>query len=488
MADQSILALRPDLRVYDHFALEAELLPLRSWAEQRLELEGEDSEHGASVELPVAESAGLTDLTRRVEALVGFESRVRDTVSLRRYRPSQGHPPHLDEYEIDGASLVVTAMLIVEAPESGGATEFPQASPWPTAVVPQTGRLAVWSNCTAAGASEPRSSHQGAPVVAGRKAVLLWFFYLPLSEWRALPQSEAPAAPPAPPAPGSVFTVVDDGVPTETLAPLREACARRGVIFRQLAARGFSYSADDRLPPFSMIYRPATSTAAAHVEEFLLRDDVISFHDGDPLFTCASPQRAMERAGVNLPRSFPVASTEPALIASFVERLGGYPVVVKTAGGEGGVGVMRADNEATLRGLLDYLVRGNGSVPTLSAYIHEAMHFRVIVVGERAVACYENPVRQGDFRSSPSGEASAYSADVPDWLALPAVRAVRAQRLFFGGVDLLRHPSGRLYVIEVNFPCFYAQATLGGGVDVAGPMIDYMIERARRRASGEHVG
>jgi glutathione synthase/RimK-type ligase-like ATP-grasp enzyme len=73
-------------------------------------------------------------------------------------------------------------------------------------------------------------------------------------------------------------------------------------------------------------------------------------------------------------------------------------------------------------------------------------------------------------------------------LAAPAVRAVRAQRLFFGGVDLLRHPSGRLYVIEVNFPCFFAQATLGGGVDVAGPMIDFLSERARSRASGEHVG
>ncbi len=486
MARESVLALRPDLRVYADFALEAELLPLRSWAEQRLEVEGEESPHGASVELPIAENAGLVSLTRRVERLVGFESTVRDSVRFRRYEPGQGHPPHLDEYEIDGATLVVSAMLIVEAPESGGATEFPQASPWPTAIAPQAGRLAVWSNCNAEGHPEPRSSHQAAPVVAGHKAVFLWFFYLPLSEWRAMPQREAALAP-APPPPGSVFTVIDDGVPTETLAPLREACARRGVIFRQLAAKAFGYSPEDRLPPFSLIYRPATSTAATHVEEFLLRDNVISFHEADPLFPCASPERAMERAGVNLPRSFPVASTEPKLIASFVERLGGYPVVVKTSGGEGGVGVMRADNEATLRGLLDYLVRANGCVPTLSAYIPEAMHFRVIVVGEQAVACYENPVRPGDFRSSPSSEADSYRADVPDWLAAPAVRAVRAQRLFFGGVDLLRHPSGRLYVLEVNFPCFFAQATLGGGVDVAGPMLDFLIERAKR-ASAEDVG
>jgi len=482
MTTESVLALRPDLRVHAGFVGEAERLSLLSWAEQVLEAEGEDDDdHGPSVELSIAKSAGLAALTRRVEALVGFESAVGGTVRFRRYGPGQGHPPHLDEYEIEGASLVVTAMLTVEAPVSGGATEFPTASPWPAAVAPEVGRLTLWKNCTPEGDPEPRSLHQGAPVVEGHKGVFLWFFYLPLAAWRALPRGEAPA-PPAPPAPGSIFTCVDDGVPAETVALLHLACARRGVIFRHLQARGFAYSPEDRLPPFSTIYRPATSIAATHVEEFLLRDAIASFHDGDPLFTCSSPQQVMERAGVNLPRSFPVASADPSLLASFVERLGGYPVVVKTSGGEGGVGVMRADNEASLRGLIDYLVRGQGRVPTLSAYVPDAMHFRVIVVGDRAVACYDNPVREGDFRSSPSDDAASYRAEVPGWLADPAVRAVRAHRLFFGGVDLLRHPSGRVYVLEVNFPCFFAQATLGGGVDVAGPMIDFLSERARRAA------
>jgi hypothetical protein len=481
LPDGIALASHPVLHIFEDFVDGVTCRSLVSWAGQVLDREGaEDREHGASVELPAEENPALLALTRRVEALVGFESAVRGTVRFRRYDPGQGHPPHLDTYEIDGASLVVTALLTIEAPESGGATEFPHASPWPAAVVPRAGRLAVWKNCTPEGAPEPRSTHQGAPVTEGRKSILLWFFYLPLDAWRALPRTEAPSADPMPPAPGTVFTCVDDGVPGITVELLRLACARRGILFRHLDARALRYAPEDRLPPCSMLYRPATSTAACHAEDFLLRDDVASFYDGDPLFPCTSPQRAMERAGLNLPRSFPVASADAERLAQFVERLGGYPVVVKVGGGEGGVGVLRADNEATLRGMIDYLVRGQGRVPVVSAYIPDAMHFRVIVVGDRAVACYENPLREGDFRSEPSEDRSTYRADVPDALASPAIRATRALRLFFGGVDLLRHPSGRVYVLEVNFPCFFPQATLEGGVDVAGPMLDFLTEQARR--------
>lgn len=286
---------------------------------------------------------------------------------------------------------------------------------------------------------------------------------------------------PLPPPPGAVFACVDDGVPEETVRLLREACERRGVLFRHIDARSFRYTPEDRLPPRSMLYRPAISAAALHVEEFLLQEDVISLHESprDALFCCASPQRVMERAGVNVPRTFPVATTDPQLLADFVERLGGYPVVVKANGGEGGVGVMRADNEPSLRGIVDYLVRGQGKVPTLSAYIPEALHYRVIVVEERAVACYENPIREGDFRSAPSDDGAAYQAEVPGALAAPAILATRAQRLRFGGVDLLRHPSGRVYVLEVNFPCYFPQATLGGNLDVAGPLLDALLHRAR---------
>ena len=48
---------------------------------------------------------------------------------------------------------------------------------------------------------------------------------------------------------------------------------------------------------------------------------------------------------------------------------------------------------------------------------------------------------------------------------------------------MLGHPSGRLYVLEVNMPCYFPQAQLRGGIDIAGAMIDHLQARSTRLRS-----
>lgn len=482
------LARRPWLRAAAAFVSEPERAALAELADGELARAGEEIADGTgrAVELEIEHAPLLAAITARVAAAVELAGVVPPSVRFRRYEASEGHPPHPDHYELDGAALVVTAMLVLEAPVSGGATEFPEARPHPARVAPIARQLVTWTNVAPDGADDPLAVHRGAPVIAGRKEILLWFFYEPREAFaaRAL---EAPRGEIAAPPPGTIFTCVDDGVPEITLRLLREACDAREVLFRAIDARAFRYQPSDRLPEGAMLYRASGSRAAQFVEEHLLREGIATLHASidDAIFSCGAPQRQLERAGLVAPRWFPVATTERELLADFVERLGGFPVVVKVAGGEGGLGVMRADAMPALRALIDHLVRGEGRVPELSAYVPDAMHHRVIVVGDRAVATYENPIEAGDFRSAPADDAAAYSADVPPHLAAPAIAAVRALRLRFGGVDLLRHASGRVYVLEVNFPCFFAQATLGGGVDVAGAMLDWLVARAQASAPSD---
>ena len=46
-----------------------------------------------------------------------------------------------------------------------------------------------------------------------------------------------------------------------------------------------------------------------------------------------------------------------------------------------------------------------------------------------------------------------------------------------GGVDILKRADG-CYVLEANFPCFFALAQIRVGIDVAGPMLDYLVRKA----------
>lgn len=480
MTNESLLAREPHLARVEHFVSPAEASVLLEVLEKQ-PLAHNETGHVCEVEaLP-----GLAPLEARVAAVVGLTSHVR-SVRYRRYEAGEGHPLHADEYTIEDAQLVATAMLVLAAPQAGGATEFPFAHPFPVYAAPTLGALVHWRNAGTDGSTLSRAVHRGVPVTRGTKAVLLFFFYVPIERYRAAEASRIVESGRrdhvfvAPRAGTQLTCIVDAGLPSETTDLLREACDARAVLFREIDASSFDYLPSSRLPSGAMLFRPSTSTAAAYVEEYLAARDVATFHGEleGTLFPCAAPLRARERAGIDGPRTLPVATTDTRLVASFVERVGGFPVVLKVAGGEGGLGVMRVDSMPALRSLVDHLIRGQGTIPMMSAYVENAIHHRVVVVGDRAICAYDNPAREDDFRSSPSELPGSYTVDVPEALAKVAIAAVHAERLAFGGVDVLVHATGRPYVLEVNYPCYFPQATLAAGIDVAGPMVDWLVARA----------
>lgn len=244
----------------------------------------------------------LVDLERRVAEEIGHASHVR-SVRYRCYDVGHGHPLHPDHYEIEGSTLVATAMLVLSAPKAGGATEFPHARPYPLAVEPIACSLVHWRNVSAEGEPLTRSAHRGVPVREGRKCVLLFFMYVPLDTYveaektaRSRDLGALPVETIAPPAPGkNLVCVVDARLPEETSRLLREACDARDVIYTEIEATTFDYSPTSRLAPGTMLFRPSVSRAAQHVEEFLVTPDLATFHrevEGTFFSLCFPPSHA----------------------------------------------------------------------------------------------------------------------------------------------------------------------------------------------------
>jgi glutathione synthase/RimK-type ligase-like ATP-grasp enzyme len=277
--------------------------------------------------------------------------------------------------------------------------------------------------------------------------------------------------------------VIDRGVPKLTTGLLRAACDARGVVYTDVDARSFDFADDRQLARGDLLYRAATSVAAVRVEQFLHADGVASFHpDRDAAYfdTSAVPL-IFQRAGLVTPRTIPCVPLARPALRRLVARLGGLPIVVKVPGGEGGVGVLRLDTMPALASVLD-LLHTQGRTPLLSSWIPDATHWRVVVVGARAVAAYRNVTRDDDFRSCVTRDPADYFADVRPALAEPAIRAVQVVRREFGGVDLLEHPGGRCYLLEVNSPCYFAQAQDVAGIDIAGAMLDHLLAKTRAPA------
>lgn len=281
---------------------------------------------------------------------------------------------------------------------------------------------------------------------------------------------------------GMKFICIDDQTPEETCSLLAGACAARDVAFERIHAPSFWLGDAPRIGPGDLIYRPAVSLAAIRVEQLLWSSDLASFYLDPlgPFFHADAYPLMFQAQGLPYPRTLPVMSVTREAIDAAVEALGGYPVVVKALGGEGGVGVMRFHGGDSLRPTLEYLL-SIGVRPYLSAFVDQAVHWRVVVVGDRAVAAYRNTPLDDDFRTIASLDPADFTSTPSEALSDLALRAARAVRVDMAGVDILEHPSGRLYLLEANFPCYFPHAQLVAGIDVAGALIDRLIERSGAR-------
>jgi ribosomal protein S6--L-glutamate ligase len=266
---------------------------------------------------------------------------------------------------------------------------------------------------------------------------------------------------------------------------LRGACRERDVNFVIVDPRSFGFDEVERAQPGDLLYRPAVSWAAQQVERFVYRPGVATFYqdERDIYFGTVDPVLLYRRCGLPVPDYVPCTTSDRSVLRSAVDRLGGFPVVVKVPGHSSGIGVMLAPDLASLFALVDYL-SASGTIAVLMRYVADALHWRVVTVGDRAVAAYRNFAQPDDFRTAAGSARTDYFSDVRPDLAEIALASVRALRRAHGGVDILEAPDGSLYLLEANFPCYFPQAQLVAGIDIAGAMVDHLVAKSRALNEG----
>lgn len=257
---------------------------------------------------------------------------------------------------------------------------------------------------------------------------------------------------------------------------LESACAGRNIPFVFVDPDTFRYDGD--MPgPGDLLYKVATDLVSGRIESFLLRPGVASFYR-TPHLECFSQSVVMAAAGVPMPRTVHGLTRDRETLADHVAYLGGFPVVAKVPGGEGGAGVIRADSMPSLFSLADYLP----SSAILMEYFEHAVAYRLVVVGDAVVATEARYPGPGEFRTNTWNSGTLGKIDPPGEARDIALLAADALGLEFGGADVLENEAGRMVLTEFNMPCYFADQQNDHGIDIAGAMVDFLAAKAKRLA------
>jgi [lysine-biosynthesis-protein LysW]--L-2-aminoadipate ligase len=198
---------------------------------------------------------------------------------------------------------------------------------------------------------------------------------------------------------------------------------------------------------------------------------------GDKILTSA----AVAAAGLPIPRTVVTFSRDSALQA--IEEMG-YPVVLKPMVGSWGRLLAKVNDRDAAEAILEHK-------ETLGSYQHGIFYIqeyvvkperdiRAIVIGDETIGAIYRAADHWITNTARTGRALPCPVTPEiDRLARAAAAAVGGGAL---AVDLLEHADG-LLVNEINYTMEFRGFVEGTGIDVAGRLIDYVVQVGSNHAA-----
>lgn len=196
----------------------------------------------------------------------------------------------------------------------------------------------------------------------------------------------------------------------------------------------------------------------------------------------------LARAGVGIPKTVFTRNTTD--FDDLIDELGELPVIIKLARGTHGNGVVLAETKKAAKSVLQafHVMDDDGTNILLQEFVKESagVDIRVFVVGGKVIASMKRQSLDDDFRSNLHQGGSGVSVKLTDQERKTALKAAKAMGLSICGVDIMRSDRGPL-VLEVNSsPGFGIEKVTGR--NVAGPILDYIEQNAKRSRRRDRVG
>jgi ribosomal protein S6--L-glutamate ligase len=171
-------------------------------------------------------------------------------------------------------------------------------------------------------------------------------------------------------------------------------------------------------------------------------------------------------------------------VRSAIRKVGGTPVILKLLEGTQGTGVILAESVKSAESVLEAMHSLRQNI-LIQAFIEESQgtDYRAIVVGQKVIAAMARQAALGEFRSNLHRGGTARAVELEPQFAATAVHAAQVLGLNIAGVDMIASREGPM-VLEVNSSPGLEGIETATGIDVAGAIVDFVLEQASHRDRG----
>mgnify|MGYP005811192509 CR=1 FL=1 len=188
----------------------------------------------------------------------------------------------------------------------------------------------------------------------------------------------------------------------------------------------------------------------------------------------------LSKAGLGMPKTA-FTNFSKGSEKTLIERVGGAPVIIKLLEGTQGLGVVLAETKKAAQSVVEAF-HGLKARIIVQEYIKEAKgaDIRAFVVNGKVVGAMKRQGEEGEFRSNLHRGGNATVIKLSKEERIAALDAAKALGLAVAGVDMLQSDRGPL-ILEVNSSPGLEGIELATGVDVAGAIIEYVMDGVNRK-------
>jgi len=183
--------------------------------------------------------------------------------------------------------------------------------------------------------------------------------------------------------------------------------------------------------------------------------------------------QALSSSDILVPNTYFITKKE--LFLKAVNKIDGFPVIVKQVDGMGGDGVIKVNNEKeSIFFLENNLKKRKGVLVQQFIPSENRIDIRVLVIGGKVAGAMKLEPRHDDFRTNIHQNGKAQKIDLSKDLEKLAIKSAKVCNLEIAGVDILMENSCYPLVIEVNYSPGFQGLEAATGLDIAQQIIDYV--------------